>query len=106
MENAFKHGILPLEKKKRGQVKISVQLCGEEIHFEIKNNGTQIEPQKLSEMQNSLKQNYIPENTHIGLLNVNSRIKLIFSNDYGCEIDSDENETTVIIKFPIIKDNP
>lgn len=104
VENAFKHGILPLGKTKRGEVHISAYINGDVIYFEIKNNGVQIDAQKLEEINNNLKIGNIPENDSVGLFNVNSRIKLIFNDNFGCSVSSDIAETSVVIKIPILTD--
>lgn len=105
IENAITHGV-KLLRHKQGVVKIIGRLRGQTVSFSIMNNGPQINPEKLADLQEALLcEEEIPENNHIGLKNVNQRIKLIFGNDYGCTIDSDSEYTTVTVSFPIIRKN-
>ena len=43
-----------------------------------------------------------PGEKHIGLANVNQRIKLILGAEYGLDINSDENGTSVSVHLPLI----
>ena len=44
---------------------------------------------------------------HIGLFNTNSRIKLIFGEEYGLTVLSDENNGTVVrIRYPAVETMP
>ena len=102
IENAITHGVKLLRNKK-GIITISAKTENSNIIFTITNNGPTIAPQRLSEIQNSLLSvDDIPENNHIGLKNVNQRIKLIFGNTYGCSINSSDDITTVKITIPLI----
>lgn len=102
IENAITHGV-KLLRHKQGIVKIIGKVHDSTVSFSIINNGPQIAPEKLNELQQALLSEEIPENNHIGLKNVNQRIKLIFGNDYGCTINSDTEYTTVTVSFPIIR---
>ncbi len=102
IENAITHGV-KLLRNENGIITISAKTENSNIVFAVTNNGPTIPPQRLIEIQQSLIcVDDIPENNHIGLRNVNQRIKLIFGNDYGCSITSADNVTTVKIIIPII----
>lgn len=101
IENSFTHGIMPLKKEKRGRVNISVYRFGKALCFKVADNGVGIPPEKLKVLQTSLKSDDLPSSKHIGLKNVNCRIHLIYGKEYGCDIDSDTNGTTVIISVPL-----
>lgn len=103
IENAITHGVKLLRHEK-GIVSVSAKIINKKIIFTITNNGPEIPEEKLKSLQKSLlSTNDIPENNHIGLKNVNQRIKLIFGDDYGCYIDSKDKNTIVTIVIPIIK---
>lgn len=103
IENAITHGV-KLLRHETGVVKISGKISGRNVIFSVTNNGPQIEPERLKLIQESLLSVAdIPENNHIGLRNVNQRIKLIFGENYGCTIDSVDNNTVVTITIPIIE---
>ena len=47
---------------------------------------------------------YVDSNgKHIGLINVNNRIKLLFGEKYGIYISSDDSLTTVTLTMPYIQ---
>lgn len=103
IENSITHGIKLLRHEK-GFVKISGRIEKENVIFSIVNNGPPMDPNRLAALKESLLSvDDIPENNHIGLRNVNQRIKLIFGNSYGCTIDSENGNTTVTITIPIIE---
>ncbi len=100
LENAIEHGI----KQKRnglGEVKISGGIVGEDIHITVVDNGVGIEENVLEELVSDLEDSSKLSNNHIGIRNVNQRIKLIFGDDYGLSVQSKKGEgTTVRIVFP------
>lgn len=99
VENALTHGIKPIEDFK-GKIHIEVKILSDDLIINVNNNGAKIEKEKLKEIRQNLKFNDIP-NKHIGLYNVNQRIKIIYGENYGCYITSSENSTTVTVKQPI-----
>lgn len=102
IENAITHGVKLLRHEK-GVVTIQAKVIAKKIIFTITNNGPEIPAEKLKSLQDTLLSvNDIPENNHIGLKNVNQRIKLIFGNSYGCTIDSKDMNTIVTIEIPAI----
>lgn len=64
-------------------------------------DGVGIEPEKLEEVMQGLNNFEKLDKTHIGLSNVNQRIKLLYGEEYGLIIQSKWMEgTTVIIELP------
>jgi len=100
IENAFKHGIKYLRDESRGYLKISVCKENERIIFRVINNGPTITKARLDELREDMEMDNLLNLEHIGLCNVNRRIKLIFGNQYGCDIDSDVQGTCVSIIIP------
>lgn len=102
VENAISHGIKPLPGK--GIISITAKKYNDCLKIVIKDNGVGISKSKLKEIKASLsKTDFELLNSHIGLCNVNNRIKLMFGNKYGLKINSVENQhTTVIYTIPII----
>lgn len=109
VENAIYHGLEP--KETPGTLSIQGQLTSNNIiQFEIKDNGVGMSSKELkrinASLKNSTENSVIIENknTSIGLLNINSRIKSYFGNEYGIVISSVENEgTCVIIELPVME---
>ena len=83
----------PLDEKK---ITISIKTEHENLIFQISDNGLGITSQSLDALKKCLKDSYMPENSHIGLCNVDKRIKLVFGESFGVSIDSAPNEGTVV----------
>lgn len=100
IENAFEHGIRPLKEDRRGMLSISVKPSKKDIVISVSDNGYGISTEKLKQLKDQLVSGELPEAKHIGLCNVNARLKLIYGDNYGCSISSDKNGTTVKIIIP------
>ena len=105
VENSFSHG---LEDRVSGGF-IYILINTEEIdgkrimNISVKDNGSGIDEEKLEELNNKLKKkNDDIDSTHIGIVNVNSRIKLFYGKEYGLSIKSDFGEGTIVtITIPV-----
>lgn len=102
IENSLKHGV---KFKEDALISILAHENGEYIKIEISDNGVGIEEEKLMSLCQQLREqelNYnVKETEHIGLANINKRLKLFYGTDCGLEIDSKVNGgfiTTVTIK--------
>ncbi len=104
VENSFSHGLE--DRLSGGMIYIIINILpmadnSKLIDIIVKDNGSGIESQKLSQLQERL-QNPVNEDasTSIGIENVNSRIKLFYGNEYGMKIESKIGEgTTVTLHF-------
>ena len=100
VENAIYHGIKPTNKKCILTIKSFV--LRDKVFIEISDDGIGMDEDKCSYINNELKTEYIKEENHIGIKNVNQRIKLSFGEDYGIEIKSKYNiGTSIIISVPL-----
>ena len=64
------------------------------MEFVIENDGADLTRERLAEIQESLRrapENIFTQNQHIGLKNINSRIKLLYGEPYGIKISAREN---------------
>lgn len=99
IENAIYHGIKPLTNK--GIINVRGQVIEDIVRITVTDNGLGISPGEVTELNELMKSEAIKESKHIGLTNVNQRLKLYFGDEYGLEIASKENiETQVTIKLP------
>ena len=95
VENCFSHGIR--NKKRGGIIHISIEKEEGDICFRVYDNGEGIEEQKLRELQTMLgRKEYTGDNYSIGLLNTHARIRLIYGEEYGISISSQEDEYTEV----------
>ncbi|WP_427114083.1 histidine kinase [Megasphaera sueciensis] len=86
VENAVKHGITKV--KKGGIIYITVSHKKDFLQIYVEDNGVGIDPEKLSQLK---KMDYIvnnQESTGLGLKNVNARLKKIYGEEYGLQIES------------------
>lgn len=101
VENAYVHG---LESKEEGGlilIKVEVNDC---LWVEISDNGCGMNEEELERARRYLNDFDNIDRTHIGIANVNQRIKLSYGNNYGVTIGSTLGKgTRVIIKLPIIE---
>jgi len=100
IENSFSHGL----SQKKGKWKIEIEghrIDNEKIQITFTDNGIGIsksECKKLNESLGNAAFKILDANSHIGLSNVNSRIKLFCSNpNFGLKVLSPEEGGTVII---------
>ena len=100
VENSIIHGILKTPEPHKGFIKIKSYLSGNDLIIEITNSGSHIDEKTLSDINEKLENDVYPETQHIGLLNVNSRIKLIFGKQYSCRLLYSENIATVRLTLP------
>ena len=100
VENAVIHGFAT--KKKGGKITIDALLKNQTVIIHITDNGQGIEPEKLSALSESLSTCHEEiTTTHIGMTNVNDRIKLHYGSNYGVTVSSTVGQgTTVTIQIP------
>jgi two-component system sensor histidine kinase YesM len=90
VENSIVHG---LERKEGpGQVDIKGAESGDKIFFIIQDNGVGIPDYKLKTL---LAMNN-KDHKHLGLSNVDERIKILYGEEWGLKIDSIEKEGTIV----------
>lgn len=100
IENAIKHGINP--KRQNGDIWITIEDAAPFIRIEVKDNGAGVNREKQKMIQQRLNDIEATQDEHIGLQNVNQRLKLIFGETYGLTIESIEGQET-ILSFTIPK---
>jgi len=107
IENAIQHGIEGLTEK--GLIEIAARKVENEIVITVKDNGNGIELEKLKIMNEALAANQykydgiVSSGTGVGILNVNSRIKLYYGDKYGLKLLSDSGSGTVVtVNLPVI----
>lgn len=101
VENAFVHGLESMDTE--GKLLIHVG-CDSDMIITVEDNGSGISPDKLLEIMKNLNDFETLDRTHIGISNVNQRIKLQYGEDFGLTIASKEGEgTKVTLKIPKVK---
>ncbi len=100
IENAVYHGLKP--KNDKGLIKISGQCDNDNIVITVSDNGVGMDGETLNNLNLTFSDNvYDDEKSHIGLANVNKRIKIIFGENYGISVQSREGKgTDVYVTIP------
>ncbi|MCM1256727.1 MAG: sensor histidine kinase [Roseburia sp.] len=99
VENSIIHGFEGREEK--GHIQIKAKQHGEDMVILVEDDGKGIEEEKLSQIREELKHHHF-KGKHIGVCNVNQRIKLKYGDDYGVEVESVPGERTVVkMRLPL-----
>ena len=104
VENALYHGIK--NKRRLGHIRISGQIVGDCLAFEVYDDGSGIDPEKLIRLKKVLD-GEIEEKENpsgFGLYNVQQRIRLNYGQGYGLQLESEYGEwTRVYVRIPYNK---
>lgn len=104
IENAIIHGIEPISRP--SLIKIIAREDTDGVRIIVKDNGTGMEEQVLSELRHkiSITSNDISFEDHIGIMNVHMRLRYNYGEKSGMTIDSAQGEgTEVCLFFPTDK---
>ena len=97
IENAVYHGIK--QKNDKGLIKIKGLCDDNNIILIVSDDGIGIEKDALDELNKTLSEtSFTNEKSHIGLSNVNQRIKIIFGDSYGIHVESTVDVGTDVYK--------
>lgn len=96
VENAIIHGVGKFENY--GVIVVSAFEKDSNIIIEVEDNGHGMSKEQIASIFES---NQNPNKKHIGIKNINERIKLLFGEQYGISIESKLNEgTKITIRVP------
>ena len=95
VENAFKYcRLMP-----RQRCEIAVRAFGADgrLHLQVQDNGSGMSRERLAQVRETLEKGAPFEaSSHIGLINVVSRLRIFFENDVGIDVESAPGEHTLI----------
>jgi len=102
IENVFQHGFL--RKKAAWRLSIDAEKVFDDVEITIIDNGVGMSSTDLEHLINELtkpKSTHIDTSEHIGIGNVNARIKMMYGDQYGISVYSQiEEGFTYIIRIP------
>lgn len=98
VENAIHYAVID---ENICHININADIVKHNLRIDVSNTGANIDAFKLTELNETLKAGKLNPEHISGLLNVNKRIKLIYGEDYGCNIFQFDNDTHLIIEIPI-----
>ncbi|TVY01429.1 sensor histidine kinase [Cohnella terricola] len=99
VENYIVHGLDP--ERRDNRLTIEVFGSGGYIRATMRDNGKGIEPGRLERLLRELETPEVREGESFGLRSVNDRLKLMFGQDYGVNVESEPGQgTTVTVSWP------
>lgn len=103
VENAYVHALEDVEEDGLIQIRVMLEKDKGRLCICVSDNGCGMNEEQLANMTKYLNDFENLDRTHIGVCNVNQRIKLRFGDAYGVDFVSRENEgTDVTIRMPLI----
>ena len=81
IENAIQHGLAHV--RSGGEIWIRGEKIGEVYYLHVSDNGKGVDEAELEMLTKQLKDSAITGSGHIGIRNVDQRMKLFFGEEYG-----------------------
>ena len=98
IENAIQHGLT--HRRSGGEIWLRGERRGSDNYLYVTDNGEGLAPEKLEELTERLRESSVSGGSHIGLRNVNQRLKLIFGEEYGLSLSrAEEGGLCVAVRF-------
>lgn len=94
VENAIYHGIKPKETMEKSAITVEVKRDRDNLVFGVYDNGVGMTPEVLEALVKSV--NNPDSGTNFGLRSVNQRIKLMYGEAYGIDIESEADKFTLV----------
>lgn len=104
IENAIMHG---LNKKfgsgERAELIVRVEDLGDDIRLVVRDNGIGLSKEKIADLFNDVSKS---EGLHIGIINIHKRVCLLFGEEYGISVISEEGKFAEIrVTLPKIEEH-
>lgn len=102
LENAIYYGVGEMDSDDEGKIIIRGQKKGEDIYISVIDNGFGMSQETINEIFSG-KERKSKRGSGVGIINVHTRIQLLFGPEYGLSIESELDEgTTVTLHLPAI----
>ena len=86
IENAVNHGLR--YKRYRGKIIITGMITGDYLCISVEDDGKGMDESLCKELNYELTENYATDSDHVGIRNVNQRIKILCGDDYGIVVSA------------------
>lgn len=101
IENAIYHGIIP--KCSHGLIQVKICSDANQLSILVSDDGVGMAQDRLENLTKEIEQDSFINCKHVGIKNINQRIKLIYGSEFGIKIDSSNGWTTIYLTVPIIE---
>lgn len=95
IENAVYHGIKPLRGK--GCIVIKAYRREDKVILAVQDNGVGMSQEECDILNRDMEEKYEQKEDHIGVRNVNQRLKLLLGDEAGIHIESEKGKGTVVL---------
>ncbi|GGO07914.1 sensor histidine kinase [Saccharibacillus kuerlensis] len=103
IENAIVHGLE--NKEEEGTVSLHAVRIGEEVLIDVIDNGAGMTPERLRQVEESIREKDEKEESRIGLRNVHQRLIMTYGEECGLHISSELGKgTQIYFKIPAGRD--
>ncbi|NGZ77829.1 sensor histidine kinase [Saccharibacillus sp. VR-M41] len=103
IENAIVHGLE--NKEAEGTVSLHASRIGEEVLIDVIDNGAGMTPERLRQVEESIREKDEKEESRIGLRNVHQRLVMTYGEECGLHISSELGKgTQIYFKIPAGRD--
>ncbi|MCQ4088683.1 sensor histidine kinase [Saccharibacillus sp. JS10] len=103
IENAIVHGLE--NKETEGCVTLHAVRIGEEVLIDVVDNGAGMTPERLKQVEESIREKEESEESRIGLRNVHQRLVMTYGEECGLRISSELGKgTQIYFKIPAGRD--
>ena len=95
LENVFLHSV---EKTTAmTTLYLASKLEGEELYLTVQDDGVGIHKETLEELKRLMSAGSVHQSQHVGLANVNFRLRLMYGENYGLIVESRWGEGTKVV---------
>jgi two-component system sensor histidine kinase YesM len=95
VENALKHAMEDTDEM--CQIRVIIQEMEMDYQIKVTNTGSQFESDLLQKIEN---REITPQGSGVGLLNINSRLKLLYGDNYGLKFYNESGKAVVMLSIP------
>lgn len=100
VENAYVHGLEAKESGGMIRIRAEADAC---LRITVEDNGRGMDEAKLAEVRQTLNDFENLDRVHIGICNVNQRIRLKYGDSYGVTVESKPGRGTIVtIELPFL----
>ena len=94
IENAVYHGIKP--KREKGIIQVYAEKDSEKLKVTIQDDGIGMDPEECRILNEDLRNNFQFKKGHIGVRNVNQRLKLLLGDQAQMNVTSEKGKGTCV----------